>query len=272
VKSTGVLIWWAGISAAGLVNVAIWLVFRARLRRDQVRDALWQQQHLQLVLAGIYVFVCASRSFIPRADVQKITLVDSWFATVLVGRTIATVAELCFMAQVAATLANVARHLGHRGVLAASRAIIPMIAVAEVCSWYAVVTTNFLGNACEESLWTLSGLVTAISLGLLALRAKGGLRVFLVVGVALGMCQVIFMSTVDVPMYVTRWLADQAAARPYLGLADGFHELATKWVVTFAWEDWHDELAWMALYFSAGVWMSLYLVQAPRLWNHRAKG
>jgi hypothetical protein len=55
-------------------------------------------QHRQLSLSTPFVLV-AFRSFLPRADVQRITLVDVWLSGVLVGRTVATIAELCFVAQ-----------------------------------------------------------------------------------------------------------------------------------------------------------------------------
>jgi len=44
-----------------------------------------------------------------RADVQRITLVESWLSSVLVGRTVATKAELCFASQWANLLETFAR-------------------------------------------------------------------------------------------------------------------------------------------------------------------
>ena len=54
---------------------------------------------LMLLLCAAYVFGCAFRSFLPRADVQRICLFDTWLSSVMVGRTVATVAEVCFAAQ-----------------------------------------------------------------------------------------------------------------------------------------------------------------------------
>ena len=36
--------------------------------------------------------------------------------------------------------------------------------IAECCSWYAVITTNYLGNVFENSLWTATFLLIAIAL------------------------------------------------------------------------------------------------------------
>ena len=49
---------------------------------------------LMLLFCAGYVFGCAFRSFLPRADVQRICLFDTWLSSVFVGRTVATVAEL----------------------------------------------------------------------------------------------------------------------------------------------------------------------------------
>jgi hypothetical protein len=177
------------------------------------------------------------------------------------------VAELCFMTQVALTLRSLALSLQARRVARAALALVPLIAVAEVCSWYAVVTTNYLGNACEESLWTLGSAVAAASVAVLAWHARGNARRFLIAGLVFAIGHVAFMLSVDVPMYASRYLADERAGRAYLGAAAGLRHLATNWTVTFRWSDWHEELAWMGLYFSAAVWVSLAMVRAGRFWG-----
>jgi hypothetical protein len=34
-------------------------------------------------------------------------------------------------------------------------------------------------------------------------------------------------------------------------------------VVSHRWQDWQNEVAWMSLYFSVAVWLSIALVHAP---------
>ena len=46
-------------------------------------------------------------------------------------------------------------------------AILPMIAIAEFSSWYAILTTNYLGHFVENSIWTVSALLLLVSLFLL---------------------------------------------------------------------------------------------------------
>src|SRR5581483_10695182 len=91
------------------------------------------------------------------------------------------------------------------------------------------------------------------------------LKPYLALGVVGCAAYVLFMLTVDVHMYFTRWRADEAAGRPYMAVSDGFHDIATRWVVTGAWSEWHSEIAWMTLYFTAAVWVMTSLTHAPEL-------
>jgi hypothetical protein len=136
---------------------------------------------------------------------------------------------------------------------------VPTIVIAEICSWYAVITTNFLGNVLENSLWTISFLLIGIALSRLVPRFRGSAQ-FAIAAAAAGIAAyVVFMATVDVPMYFGRWQADLATGKDYLGLFAGLHDVATRWVVTHDIAQWRDEIAWMSLYFSTAVWGSLAL-------------
>ena len=75
---------------------------------------------------------------------------------------------------------------------------------------------------------------------------------------------IVFMIVSDVPMYFRRWRADEASGRTYLSFADGVRDASFRVVVTRRWEPWRDEVAWMSLYFSSGVWVSLWLVRGAR--------
>ena len=217
----------------------------------------------KLLLAATFAIGCASRSVVIRADVQRMVMVDHWFASVAVGRSIATVAELAFMALLAMVLRETARGVGSQGVVRLSYLIVPMIAFAECNSWYAVITTNYLGNTIEESTWALSA---ALMIGgVAAMWSRLGAAARRVAGpcALLGLGYVALMVTVDVPMYATRWLADQAAGKEYLSLAAGFHDVATRWHVSFDAAEWRTEMPWMTLYFSVCVWAALLLARKP---------
>jgi hypothetical protein len=71
------------------------------------------------------------------------------------------------------------------------------------------------------------------------------------------------MFLVDVPMYWSRWIADEFNGRSYLSIAQGVHDVSVRWVMSHRWQDWKNEVVWMSLYFSVAVWISIALVHAP---------
>jgi hypothetical protein len=200
--------------------------------------------------------------------VQRIGLFDSWLSSVMVGRSVATVAELCFMAQWALLLNYISRDAGSRFGVVVSWMIVPLIAVAEVCSWYAVLSTSYLGNAIEESIWSFSAVLLILCGARLWSRCNAAYRPFVAVAMVLGVAYVAFMCFVDVPMYVSRWLLDEASGRQYLSLAQGLEDVWSRRIVTFEWEQWRTEIPWMSLYFSVAVWCSIALVHAPWVEPH----
>jgi hypothetical protein len=265
--SSGVVVWWTCLYGVSLLNICGWRYAATALARraTRVTPAVYRFQRRQLLLSAVYVVGCAFRSILPRADVQRIGLFDCWLSSVLIGRSVATVAELCFMAQWALLLHKVAADAGARRWVLLSRLLVPLILVAEICSWYAVLTTSYLGNAIEESIWALTAMMVITGFIALWPRCGAAYRPFVAVALALGIAYVTFMVTVDVPMYVSRWLADEANGREYLSLGQGFLDVGSRWTVTYAWEEWRTEIPWMSLYFSVGVWCSMALVHAPRL-------
>jgi len=258
--SNPVAIWWYFLVAISTVNVALLLALHVRFRKSAgARAAGAFAIEPLLLLSTAYVIVCAFRSVLPRADVQRICLFDTWLSSILVGRSVATVAELCFAVQWAIVLDEIGRLADSDTAKNASRLIVPLIVLAECCSWYAVITTNYLGNVLENSLWTVTFVIIGVALIRLAPKFHGVVRLALaaiVAGVA-GYC--VFMVTIDVPMYLVRWQAQEASGRNLLGLVSGLHDVATRWIVTYDIARWQHEIPWMSLYFSVAVWMSLAL-------------
>lgn len=265
--SRGVVLWWTGLCALSVVNLCGWHISAAAVARRKAACApeAYRFQWRQLLLSAVYVLGCGFRSVLPRADVQRMGLYDSWLSSVMVGRSVATVAELCFIAQWALLLHRFSKDAGCRFGVVVAWLLVPLIAVAEVCSWYAVLTTAYIGNAVEESIWALAATLLVLSALALWSRCRPAARPFLAAAVALGVAYVGFMCTVDVPMYVSRWLADEASGRSYLSLAQGFQDAWCRWSVTFEWEHWRTEIPWMSLYFSVAVWCSIALAHVPAL-------
>jgi hypothetical protein len=262
--SPGVLAWWSFLSAVAVLNIVAWSMSLAilRRRRSGMETEAYSLCRLQLLLSAAYVFGCAFRSFLPVFDVPRLTLFDTWLSSVVVGRSVATLAELSFVAQWALMLREAARITGSRFAKAISRSLLPAIAVAEICSWYAVLTTSNLGHVLEEAIWGLSAALLVVSLIATWPRCPTNWRPALVAACAAGSVYVGYMFFVDVPMYWTRWLADEASGRAYLSLTQGLLDITGPSAVSHRWDDWKSEVIWMSLYFSVAVWISISLIHA----------
>lgn len=252
--------WWGLLTLVSVANIAVWFLLYHRLLAPPSGPlGGLPGVEVMLLLCAAYVFGCAFRSFLPRADVQRICLFDTWLSSVVVGRSIATVAEICFALQWAILLNQLGTMTGADTAVNAARAVTPLIVVAECFSWYAVLTTNYLGNAIENSIWAVAFSAVGIGLGRLLPEFDGPVRVilaFAIVGIA---GYLAFLLTVDVPMYLRRWRAKLADGGKTLRLSEGLRDASTRWVVTHDISEWKGEMTWMALYFSAAVWASLAL-------------
>jgi hypothetical protein len=215
----------------------------------------------QLALSALFVLGCAFRSLLPRAEGQRICLYDSWISAAVISRAVATVAELSLVAQWTIFLREYARGANARFAMALSFLFIPLITNAEIFSWYTTLTTNFIGSCVEESTWAVTAFLIVVSFSTLWNRYQGARRRIIGVCIASLTVYFVFMCSVDVPMYRARYRADQARGKHYLSVADGWHDASNRRVVTRAWSDWRDEMPWMSLYFTAGVWISLSMVR-----------
>jgi hypothetical protein len=265
--SSGVLLWWSVLCAVSGFNILAWLLSAVVLNRRQrvLSPGGYASRRLQLLLSAGYVFGCAFRSVLPVYDVPRLGLLDSWLSSVVIGRTVATLAELCFVTQWALLLREASHATESVVGKTAATVLIPLIAIAEAFSWYSVLTTSNLGHVVEESIWGLSAALLVISLWAIWPRCSAPLRPLLVAWCVAGVAYVAFMFLVDVPMYWSRWIADEASGRQYLSIAQGVLDVSRPAVVSHRWEDWRTEVAWMSLYFSAAVWISLALVHVPVL-------
>jgi hypothetical protein len=267
VRSHAVAWWHTSLRAIAVLNIALWslsaiAVARAHAWPDADTDAAG---YMQLLLSAVYVAGCAYRSFLPVIDIPRIVLIDSRWSSVLVGRSVATVAELCFATQWALMLHRGAALGGSPFVQAASLAIVPLIVLAEGCSWYAVLTTGQRAHAAENSLWGLSGALAVVSMLVIAPHQLAAPYRTMIAG---GAAYVAFIFVYDVPMYWSRWLVDHANGHKYLSIAEGLVDVRRRWTVSYRWEDWKNEVPWMSLYFTFGVWSSIWLVWTSLVLGH----
>jgi hypothetical protein len=261
--------WWGLLTLVSGANIAVWFLLYHRLlaRPSGPLDGTPGVEPM-LLLCAAYVFGCAFRSILPRADVQRICLFDTWLSSVVVGRSVATVAEICFAVQWAIVLHQLGTMTGADTTLNAALVVTPLILIAECFSWYAVLTTSYLANAIENSIWAVAFSAVGIGLGRLLPEFDGPVRVILAVAIVGIAGYLAFLLTVDVPMYLSRWRARVSDGGKLLRLSEGLRDASTRWVVTHDISEWKGEMTWMALYFSAAVWASLALCVFYSLGNH----
>ena len=258
--------WWAFLTLASSANIALWFLLYWEFHGQAVKTANSAPgMQLMVFLSAAYVFGCAFRSVLPRADVQRICLFDTWLSSVVVGRSVATVAEMCFAMQWAIALYELANIAAVDTTMYVAWAVVPLILVAQCCSWYGVLTTNCLANAVENSIWAATFLLVGISLCLLLPEYDGPVRLGLTVAIVGIAGYLTFLVTVDVPMYLNRWRLGRAVGHNTLSPLEGLRDARTRWIVTHDFAQWRGEIAWMSLYFTAAVWASLALCFAYAL-------
>lgn len=263
--SQEIYLWWTLLICVSCVNLLAWSWAARALRQRQgvLPRPVYASRRLQLLFSAGYVLGCAYRSALPVFDVQRICLVDSWFSSVIVGRSVATIAELCFVAQWALLQREISHTTGSKAGRGIAIAVVPLIAIAETFSWYSVLTTSNIGHVIEESLWGITAALLVANLLTNQQRLSPSVRPYLRVVCLFGVAYVFFMFSVDVPMYWERWVSDEGIGRQYLSLSQGVADASGRWIVSHDWSIWKTEVTWMTLYFSVAVWLSIAMVHAP---------
>jgi hypothetical protein len=252
--------WWGFLTLVSGVNITVWFLLYRWLHEQPIGGLRSTPGvKVMLLLSAAYVFGCAFRSFLPRADVQRICLFDTWLSSVVIGRTVATVAEICFAAQWVMILHRLGTMTGADTTANVAWMILPLIIIAECFSWYAVLTRNYLGNSIENSIWAVAFFIIGIGLCRLMPEFDGPVRTVLAIAVIGIAGYLAFLMAVDVPMYLRRWRTELGDRSTFMRPLAGLYDVSTRWVVTHDLAEWRDEIPWMSLYFSVAVWASLAL-------------
>ena len=247
--------WWQFLCTISVANILLWTIAAWGLSRDA--DAY---QFRQLLLSGLFVAACAFRSILPRVDLERFCLWDSPFSSVFLGRMVATIAELGFASQCALLLFKLSHSTGVSAIHTIGLTVLPIILIAELACWFAVVTLNHIGHAVEELLWLIMVALVAAGLMIYSQQTGGGLPLWIVMGLIASAGTTVLIVFVDIPLYMARWRTGRRAGLRYLRIRDGLKDAFVRRQVTGAREDWRSEVLWMSLYFSAGVWVSLAFV------------
>lgn len=312
------LVWWGAISFASVINVGVYLLGASKSQEQLPKNLAPNPGYRTLLqrLAGVYVFVCAFRSLLPRIDVERICFWDSSLSSisigipsllsfqhnkcidVVAGRSVATVAELAFAAEICIAISSLASDFERSGkgatfkyalIRMCTRVCFVAIILAEFCSWTGVITGVQVWNASEESLWCIVTTVLLLCCGLLYidLRAWGkdkprGFRTsadrkaweeawksannFLIGYLIVTPPYILYLFLVDVPMYYSRW---QASGRnlpqwaPTIAAFANYINVPGCFVVTRDFDMWKEDMIWMGGYFTVAVWGAMWIASNP---------
>lgn len=225
----------------------------------QCKGGFWAVVYkLQPLLAIVYVTACGIRGIWPRMDELRVCFYDRTVSVVAIGRTLATIGELSFCAQICLAMLSVSNNLAVANVLMAANV------VAQSCCWYSVITQDQRGHTVEESIWLCTGLIwTIVCFGVKETTSfSSSAKLFRHGMLIAGPFYVLFMSLVDVPMYYNRFAYDTSIGRVYQTVEAGLAEIMACKAVSQKDSFWVPEMPWMTLYFSCAVWTSIWLAQA----------
>src|SRR6516162_3879450 len=247
--------WWQVFCAISLGNLVWWSLAAWKIpwESDVYRTK-------QLILSGVFVAACAFRSIFPRVDLERMCLWDSPLSSVILGRTVATIAELCFAWQCALLLFKLSALTGSSIISTLGLTLVPIVVVAELACWFAVATLNHIWHAFEETLWSIMVGLIAIALLLHWRNMDWVPSLWLPTGLLACAGTAAVILVFDVPLYFRRWHIRKHASSRYLRVVEGLKDAGARRWVTQARQDWRSEVLWMGLYFSAGVWVSLSII------------
>ena len=148
-SNEGALPWWHALCALAALNVCAWLgIWLFGPARDTYST-------LQLTLSGAYVFVCAYRSILPRVDLERRVVVDSVVSSIFLGRSAATIAEVCFGVQLGLLIYELGAYAGLPGVQETAWVVTLCTVLAQGFCWHSILTLNHITQAVESLLWAL---------------------------------------------------------------------------------------------------------------------
>ncbi|MEC7987818.1 MAG: hypothetical protein VX278_21800 [Myxococcota bacterium] len=252
------IVWWKILSALAMLNIIAWIAVASQAEVG----VLYVRWHL--MLSAVFTAVCAFRSFLPRIDLERYCLVDSFASSMVVGRSAATIAEVSFATQVALLIHEMGNETGILWVQSFSAPIVILLFTAQIFCWSSVISLNHIGHAIEESIWALTFAMVGVCFAVCIPQLEGLWRNVSILGLIACVGYVCVMVIVDVPMYAKRWRKGQREGESYLGFRDGWSDALNRRVVTRDWKIWKPEVAWLTGYFTMAVWISLAMVLLPR--------
>lgn len=292
---TWATIYYPSMCVVAILNITLYVLV-AKTRQFDEDIPLQTYQRRARALAAPYVLVCAYRTFFPNNYLSRTVWWNVFASSILLARTMSTVSELCWIAQISSALSFYSRHLHNASsgcdaskkygiytyVQTAARLMFICICVAECCSFVATITTNPLFFAFEESLWGIAYLITMpgyiyVFLSARKLRTSQQVQDGKIVGLfyielfgflASFFClfYIPWVATVDVPPYFRMYGTDLEQGKQYLSFREGVRDALTTLIVTRSWSTWGGILwgmVWRNTYFGPNVWACIGIALAP---------
>ena len=181
----------------------------------------------------------------------------------VLGRTAATIAEISFATQIALVMHEMGGALSIPWLQMMAVPIVVLLTVAQVFCWWSVLTRTHIWHAVEESLWAVTFAMVFVCLLFAAFEATDHWVWLTRTGLICSALYVLFMVTVDVPMYIKRWRSGEFDDQK-CSIREGWTDALYRRVPTRDWTIWKPEVAWLTGYFSGAVWVSMVLMTLPR--------
>ena len=232
------------------------------------------------LFAFTYALICTIRTTFPKKDLDRTCFFDSKLSYPLFGRTIATVAELCYIKLLVSVFGKILNDINKQNNNISTisskllKLIFPAIVFAQSCSWFGCLTKNNLWNMTEESLWTLSSMILIVisistynNMFLLDKTSKNeSIKTFLLYFIIIALCYVGFMMYIDIPMYFNRWKKHKIPQEKQT-LMNSIKDMAQCKKITKSYKDWKEDMPWLTGYFTFAVWSAIIIVK----WYHKYK-
>lgn len=247
-------IWWKFLCITAVLNIAAWLWALS------VYSQMPNFSYIQPVLSGLYVVVCAFRSFFPRIDLERYCLIDSPWSSIVLGRSLATIAEICFSIQCALIIHQLGIYLEVSFIVLISYLLVPIIVVAQVSCWYAALTLNHFWHGIEEVMWVIMIVLAAGCFITGYVLLDGWLQLLMVLGLISCIGAAWIMLFVDIPMYFSRQDEEARNGQRYLAIVEGARDAWERRIQTSEWAVWKQEVVWISSYFTFGVWLSIGMI------------
>ena len=224
------------------------------------------------ILVFIYTYICAIRAIWPRVEGPNICLSNEFISLPIIGRTLATFAEVCFAVLFVMVTNKLILNSSKNNFLknynfllySWNGSLVYLIVLAQIFCWIGIITTNPKYNVYEESIWTFFGISKIIiyfliyyHLGYKQKNLKYTIPIILICLLVF----IFFMIKVDVPMYMKR--ANEHKENKNLSFLQGIINICKCSKITCFYNDWKEDIPWLSAYFTFAVWFAfgLFLFQ-----------